>query len=274
MEKALWPCVDCGFEHSANLGLPAWRNWPKEALEAGSIPAQRFWQGFFRIHTERASSFWKQCGACGRVQPYDAFSKHAGWGPLELQMECRACKGAINALLNPKRTKEQLHEGSLRRRLAELLIKGEDKPPSFKELFKRFGGRCFKTGIKLNIEDRNSWEMDHILPAVWLYPLSVSNACLLSKDANQNKSSRWPSEFYTGPELVKLAKITGANLDLLSKKKPEPNPDIDVDACVSRFLTIRESTDLQKRIQTLKKMLVDYELVSKLSKANRQILGL
>ena len=60
-------------------------------------------------------AYWKQCNTCGRILPGRAFSGHAGWGPLEKQMECRSCKAVINTNLNPKRTKEQLHESSARR---------------------------------------------------------------------------------------------------------------------------------------------------------------
>ncbi len=91
-------------------------------------------------------------------------------------MECRSCKSVINADLNPKRTKEQLHESSVRRRIADLLLEGENERIDFKELFDRFGNRCFKTGKMLNINDRGSWAIDHILPSRFLYPLRKNNA--------------------------------------------------------------------------------------------------
>lgn len=274
LKTSSWKCSCCGFVHSIKSDLPKWKNWPAEARTAGSGPADSFWTGFFRIHTEHPESYWKQCNVCGRIQPFQAFSKHAGWGPLERQMECRACKGAINAVLNPKRTKEQLHEGARRRRIAELLLKGEDSPPSFAELFERFDGKCFKTGRKLDINDRGSWEMDHILPAAYLYPLTPANACLLSREANQNKKSQWPSSFYTSSEMVKLARLTGANLALLSQPKPVVNENIDVDACVSRFLKTREGTDLSKRMAELIELLGDQGLIGRLSKNNRALLGI
>jgi len=188
-------------------------------------------------------------------------------------MECRSCKGAINAELNPLRTAEQMHESSSRRRAAELLLEGENRPVSFKKLFERFGSKCFKTGKKLSMENRGTWAIDHLLPSRYLYPLSDQNAALLSVEANNAKRDRWPSEFYTNNELIRLARLTGTDLTLLASKKPILNPNVDVDACVSRFLKVRERSNLSKRIIELKKLLTDYGLAKKLSRENRTLLG-
>jgi len=273
LESCRWSCGKCGFEHGKDSALPDWDNWPGEATAAGSAPAMRFWQGFFRIHTENPSSYWKQCNTCGRVLPFQAFSRHAGWGPLERQMECRSCKGAINAVLNPLRTKEQMQESASRRRVSELLLKGENERMDFADLFKRFGGKCFKTGQKLDIHARETWELDHILPSTWLYPMTKANACLLSKEANQNKKAAWPSHFYTNNELIELARITGADLSLLASREPVVNPEIDVDACVTRYLKVREGGNLQKRVKELRDLLDSRGLSAGLSAANKRLLG-
>ena len=272
--SAIWRCEACAFVHSANADLPDWPHWQAEYRVATSTAAQRFWQGFFRIYTEKASSYWKLCNTCGRVQPFHAFSRHVGWGPLELQMECRGCKGAINAVLNPKRTKEQLHESALRRRVADLLLEGENQKLSFADLFARFGHQCFKTGKPLNIKERSTWQVDHILPSRYLYPLTLENACLLSSEVNQNKKARWPGEFFTNDELMRLAEITGANLALLASPWPVVNTQIDVNRCVTRFLTVRQGTSLAKRLTELKAMLAEYELIGQLTAKNRKLLGL
>ena len=273
---ARWKCKYCKYVHSSKSQLP-FKEWPKEFTKAGSVHARRFWEAFFRISTEFREAYWKQCNVCGRILPFSAFSRHAGWGSLERQMECRSCKGAINAKLNPLRTKEQLYESSLNRRVADLLLEGENEKISFnffKKLFKKFDSKCFKTKKLLDIKDRKSWAVDHILPSKYLYPLTVKNAALLSREANNSKGKKWPSEFYTNSELVKLSKITGANLNLLSRKKPIINPHIDVDACITRFLRVREKSDLPKRLKELRKLLIAYDLIDKLSKKNKQILGL
>ena len=273
--EAHWKCRYCKFTHSQVSDLP-FKGWKSSQRSSNSIPCQRFWQGFFRIYTEDPSSYWKQCNTCAKILPANAFSRHAGWGPLERQMECRACKGAINAILNPKRTREQLWEAGIKRRLGDLLLKGENQKDDsnfIKGLFGRFSSRCFKTGKLLKIQDRGTWAIDHILPSRYLYPLTKENAALLSKEANSKKRDRWPREYYSNSELVRLAKITGADLSLLVRSKPIFNKNIDVNACVSRYLHVREKSNLSKRIKDLKKLLVANGLRKMLSKENKKLLG-
>ncbi|MFA6077318.1 MAG: hypothetical protein WC735_04575 [Candidatus Paceibacterota bacterium] len=281
-ETQFWKCKGCGFVHSKESPLPlkdkqgkklSFATWNKEITAKGSLAAQRFWKSFFTISTEARDAYWKQCNTCGRKLPARAFSGHSSWGPLEKQMECRSCKAVINTNLNPKRTKEQLHESAARRRIADLLLVGENERLDFEELFKKFDSKCFKTGKPLKIQERKTWAIDHILPSKWLYPLSNKNAALLSKEANDNKRDKWPSEFYTNDELKKMALITGTNLELLSRKTPIVNSQIDVDACVRRMLTVRSATNITKRIKELKKLLEDYSLVQNLSEQNKRLLG-
>lgn len=272
IENCVWKCEHCGFVHSKESDLP-FDNWEEEYNSADSTTALRFWEGFFRMATEHPESYWKQCNVCTRILPYNAFSKHVGWGPLEKQMECRSCKGAINAVLNPKRSKEQLHESAVRRRIADLFLEDINQPIDFKELFGRFEHRCFKTKAPLDINKRDTWAIDHILPSKYLYPLTINNAALLSKGANDNKRDMWPSKFYDNNELIELARITGANLELISHKLPIMNHNIDVNKGVERYLQVRERSDLPKRIKEIKKILQVYELVTNLSKENRELLG-
>ena len=272
LDTCKWKCEHCGFVHSKQSAVP-FENWDKEYRNSDAIAVQRFWEGFFRIATENPASYWKQCNVCTRILPFNAFSKHSGWGPLERQMECRSCKGAINAILNPKRTKEQMLESSVRRRVADLFLDGENETINIDELFERFGKKCFKTNVLLDINDRTSWAADHILPSKYLYPLTRENAALLSKEANSNKRDKWPSEFYTNNELIALAKITGANLELISSIDPVINQNIDVNRGVERYLQVRETSGLTKRIQEIKKIVEAYELVDRLSPENKKLLG-
>ncbi|MBN1436184.1 MAG: hypothetical protein JW936_03845 [Sedimentisphaerales bacterium] len=271
-ETGEWVCEACGFIHSRETDLP-FDSWPRDICDSKRVAAGRFWRAFFRSATEGPESYWKQCNTCGRILPFNDFSRHQGWGPLERQMECRACKAAINAKLNPKRTRQQLHEASVRRRIADLLVEGENERIDESDLFQRFDSKCFKTGRTLKRTQRSTWAIDHILPSKYLYPLTVANAALLSREANENKRDRWPSEFYTNSELQRLANITGANLSLLSRPKPIINSKIDVDACVERFLKVREQSNLHKRIVQLKQLLGNYRLVNRLSTENRKLLG-
>jgi hypothetical protein len=103
--------------------------------------------------------------------------------------------------------------------------------------------------------------------------MTVENAALLCAGCNNTKHGRWPGEFYTNSELIGLSKLTGADLSLLASTKPIVNPNIDVNACVSRYLTVRERSNLTKRLQELKKLLVEYNLVGKLSTQNKKTLG-
>lgn len=272
-DTANWKCSKCKYIHGRSTDLP-FKTWKRSFRDHRTTRAERFWLGFFRIATEHPESYWKQCNACGRVLPFHAFSKHTEWRPLERQMECRSCKGAINAVLNPRRTKQQLHEGSIKRRIADLLLEGANENVSIQGLFKRFGSRCFKTKRPLNITDRRSWAIDHILPSKYLYPLTTENAALLSAEANNAKRDRWPREFYTNNELIELSKITGADLNLLSRRAPVVNSNIDVDGCVSRFLRVRERSNLAKRLTGLRKLLSECKLVDRLSVKNKKMLGI
>lgn len=273
LQTQKWECEKCGFIHAQGSDLPKkWKNWPPELLEGTELTSERFWTAFFRSATGNPKAYWKRCNACGRILPNDNFSKHTGWGPLEKQMECKACKGAINAVLNCKRTPEQLRESGIRRRVADMFVKDKNERINIKDLFNRFESKCFKTGKHLDIKKTGSWHIDHILPSKYLYPLTVSNACLLSNEANSNKRDRWPSDFYSPQELSKLADITGANLALMSGQ-PVINHDIDVDKGVRRYLNVRSNVDLAKRVEELKKVISDYHLEKKLDDHNKKILG-
>jgi hypothetical protein len=272
LEICVWKCEKCGYIHSKESDLP-FSNWEDEYLDNESSTALRFWEGFFRVAAEHAESYWKQCNVCGRILPFNSFSKHSGWGPLERQMECRSCKGAINAVLNPKRSKEQMHEASVRRRIADLFLDEENETIDFEDLFRRFDSKCFKTKVKLNIKDRGSWAIDHILPSKYLFPLKKENAALLSREANNSKRDRWPSKFYTNNELIELAKVTGADLKLISRKEPIINKKINVNKGVERYLQVREKSDLQKRINEIRKILQIYGLVENLFDENKKLLG-
>lgn len=276
-ENCKWECPHCGFVHAKDSQLPeSLTNWNKNLRQPQSLTVQRFWNAFFTIATENPQAYWKQCNMCGRILPNSAFSKHVGWGLLEKQLECRACKGAINAVLNEKRTAEQLHEGGINRRIGDLLssVARGDQKIDIEDLFRRFNSRCFKTGKVLDINNRDEWNIDHILPSKYFYPLTKENAALLSKEANSNKRDRWPSQYYSPKELIELSKITGADLNLLASPTPIPNRDIDVNLAIEKYLNVRNSTNLMKRIEEIKKVIVDNGLVDLVNEDNKKRLDL
>lgn len=268
-----WECGKCRFVHCKGSDLP-FDAWPKALCMADSIAAQRFWVGFFRIATEHPSSYWKQCNTCGRIQPFQAYSRHAKWWPLERQMECRSCKGAINAVLNPKRTKEQLREANRNRRIADLLLEGEGETIEVDGLFHRFDSRCFKCHRELSQTESATWHIDHILPSRYLYPLTVANAGLLCRDCNSSKRDQWPSSFFTNSELIDLAKKVGADLSVLASTEAIVNENIDVNACVTKALSVRERSMLRKRIAEVRHLLSANGLLDKLSAENKRLLGI
>ena len=268
-----WKCTPCKFSHNKSSNLP-FENWASHTTVKDGLPTQRFWQAFFRSATEKPESYWKMCSVCDRVLPYADFSGHKRFGMLKRQIECRACKAAINGVLNIRRTPEQLRESSAKRRIADLLMAESVEKLDVKALFERFEYKCFKTKIELKIEESSAWQIDHTIPSRYFYPLTARNATLLSTSANQNKSGMWPSMFYTNKELVELARITGASLELLSSKDPIWNTDIDVNACVERYLDVRKDSDLSKRIAELKLVLDKHDLVDQLNEQNSALLGL
>jgi len=273
-ESFHWVCQKCKFIHAKGEALPFSNfGWANEFCAGGSLSAERFWIAFFREATTQGA-YWKVCHTCNRILPEHDFSKHSNFGALAKQLECKACKGAINADQLKKRTTEQLRESAGKRRIAELLTGQVDEKLNVDELFKRFEGKCFKTGALIDRKDSKSWNIDHTMPSRYFWPLSISNATLLSREANANKSDKWPSEYYSNQQLYRLSEITGAKLELLANKTPIYNQNIDVDLCVERYIgKTRSGTDIQKRTLELKALLELHSLESRLSSINKKRLG-
>lgn len=196
-----------------------------------------------------------------------------GGGLLKDKWNAVRAKGPSMLSLTPKGQANSSMKLSVKRRIADLLLETENESIDIDELFKRFKGKCFKTKQPLVKSNRNSWAIDHILPSKWLYPLTKENAALLSKEANENKRDKWPSKFYTNSELIELAKITGANISLLTRQSPVINRNIDINKGVERYLQVREKSNLGKRVKEIKKVIRFYGLEDNLSKENRKFLG-
>ena len=275
INSCMWECEHCGFIHSVDSPLPSsWKHWQSEYLEEDTPTATAFWTSFFRQATLHPEYYWKRCNVCGRVLPSADFAKHTDWGPLEKQMECRSCKAAINAIGNPRRTTEQHRESAVRRRIADMFVAEENERIDIADLFKRFSSKCFKTDVPLDINAPETWHIDHIMPSKYLWPLTVRNAALLSRDANENKKAVWPSQFYSPQKLVELSRITGADLALLSSPEPILNHNIDVNKGVDKYLNVRNSNDeLPKRVAEIRKVLEVYHLIDRLDEKHKKMLG-
>ena len=168
----------------------------------------------------------------GRIQDADTpgvvHTMHYGF-----QLECRFCKKFfVNAALNPQRTAGQMKEDGARRRAFEVLLehlyrgslqlryKTRSGPDLADEVYQRFGGRCFKCGIKM--ASAREMNLDHTRPLALLWPLD-EHATALCADHNSEKRDRPPNEYYSTVELARLAEKT--NLSLVELSDPTPNAD-------------------------------------------------
>jgi hypothetical protein len=192
------------------------------------------------IDNERAHlSFSNHCKAQHRLP-----CSHTGFGRIRdartgevveltygFQLECRFCKKfAVNAALNPQRTAAQMKEDAARRRAIEFLLDHlYEGSPQLRyrlrtgreltdDVWKRFGGRCFKCGTAM--ASPNDMHLDHTRPLALLWPLDGTATCLCGTH-NSEKRDRPPVAFYTEEELERLAAITGLSLEEL--RDPSPN---------------------------------------------------
>ena len=193
----------------------------------------------------------KYCRVCTELLPVSMFHKHNGkWSKTGYQLECKYCKnGKINPYLNPKRTSDQLRESSEWSRLRGIIIpKGKINSIV---IFDKFNNSCFNCNKHLDINESNSYQIDHTLPHSLWWGYSTEDCTLLCYDCNQEKTDKWPSEYYTIKQLLELSKLTGWDIDLLSG---EPQMCID---SVNKFLTNREYfTNLWLQRDSGKKFLI------------------
>lgn len=178
------------------------------------------------------------------VAPHRRPCRHTGFGRISqsdgsdsaqldfgFQLECRFCKKfEVNAAHNPKRTASQMKEDGTRRRHFELLLehlyqgtpqlryKNETGRDLTSDIYKRFGGKCFKCGTPLATE--REMHLDHTRPLALMWPLN-STATALCATHNSEKRDRPPAEFYTESELERLARLT--NIPLADLQNPAPN---------------------------------------------------
>lgn len=176
-------------------------------------------------YVDEAEEF-KYCIICNTIKPLAFFDRH-GSRKSKRQGECRLCKAVYNELKNPTRTTDQHREAAQKRRLY-MELTGGDKIDS-KHIYERFGYKCFKCGEDLSqdIQEKSvqrGGNLDHTLPAMYLWPLTNDNATLLCQRHNGEKAQKWPSEFYTDQELRRLVTLTGIPYETLTGQ-PHYNPD-------------------------------------------------
>ena len=173
----------------------------------------------------------KKCSYCGRMLPLDpdrlgtlAFHKHNA-KRTKHQNECRACKKwRINDDFNPKRTVDQLHESSVITRERKLFLREPERLQEFKDregaglkskAWERFDRKCFYCKRDLELGEV---QLDHTRPLAYLWPIDEHATCLGAEHNNQ-KTDRFPVDFYNDTPLHELSEITGLSYEELIAKE-------------------------------------------------------
>lgn len=170
----------------------------------------------------------KKCSFCQRQLPLrsdlpGAISFHKHNAKISgHQNECRACKKwRINDTFNPLRTTDQLHESSVITRERKVLLR---EPVILQEIklrtgeglksqvWERFNRRCFYCNVPVELND---FQLDHTRPLAYLWPIDEFATCLCSEH-NNLKKDKFPIDFYSSDQLVRLSEITGISLEQLS----------------------------------------------------------
>ncbi|MEZ5397806.1 MAG: hypothetical protein R2724_34240 [Bryobacterales bacterium] len=189
-----------------------------EVIEEGDFEVDH------RQYVDNAPTY-KYCIICNAAKPLDAFDRH-GSRQTQRQGECRQCKTTYNAIKNRTRTSDQHREAAQKRRLY-VDVSGAAGKIDSKEIFRRFEGKCFKCAKQLVDENGapigGTYQLDHTLPAFYLWPLTTDNGTLLCSEHNNEKSGKWPAEYYNDQQLRKLQALTGLDYELL-KGEPKINP--------------------------------------------------
>ncbi len=218
------PCPECGHLHEFGEET---KFFDYKLLNTGENTVID--EGEFSLlhddYVDEAREF-KYCIICCTLKPLNCFDKHSA-RKSKRQGECRLCKAVYNELKNPTRTTDQHREASQKRRLYMELTCGE-KIDS-KKIYERFSYKCFKCGQDLSQDIqgksvKRGGNLDHTLPAKFLWPLTTHNATLLCQRHNGEKAEKWPSEFYTEQEIKRLVPLTGISYDTMSGD-PHFNPE-------------------------------------------------
>jgi hypothetical protein len=218
------PCPSCGFLHKYG-DESRFYDYKLVDLRDESVIREGTFAILHDDYVEEAGEF-KYCIICNTLKPLELFDRHSP-RKSKRQGECRLCKAVYNDLKNPTRTPDQHREAAQKRRLYVELTGGA-KIDS-KLIYQRFGYRCFKCNADLSDDVlqspiRRVGNLDHTLPAKYLWPLTSDNATLLCSRHNGEKAEKWPREFYSDEELKRLVGKTGIAYDLLAGS-PVYNPD-------------------------------------------------
>ena len=221
-------CPACGFvlENGGATKFYSYRLARRDPENGDTLEVIE--EGDFEVEHRQyvdSSPTYKYCIICNAAKPLEAFDRH-GARQTGRQGECRQCKTTYNAIKNQTRTSDQHREAAQKRRLY-VDVSGATGKIDSKEIFRRFEGRCFKCGKRLVDENSSpiagTYQLDHTLPAYYLWPLTTDNGTLLCREHNNEKSGKWPSEYYSDEQLRALQALTGLDYELL-KGEPRINP--------------------------------------------------
>jgi len=114
---------------------------------------------------------------------------------------------------NKLRTSTQHMEGSQGSRTRGMLTSlcCDTSLSSIDDIFKKYGGKCFATGKILDINERRSYQIDHMMAASAYNPLNNKNVVLLSTEANQRKKDQHPIKFFGIEKFKELCGLLGIN---------------------------------------------------------------
>jgi hypothetical protein len=217
-------CEVCGFAHSSGETALIYDYDLKDKRDNTIIENGRF-EILHDDYIEEAKGY-KYCIICGTLKPLEFFDKHSA-RKTGRQGECNLCKQLYNSIKNQTRIADQHREASQKRRLYTELM--NSPRIDIGAIYEKFGNACFKCGRELS-QDREKGKkelrgnLDHTLPAKFLWPLTTHNGTLLCKDHNADKAEAWPGEYYTDEELRRLAPLVGIDYRILNGK-PHFNPD-------------------------------------------------
>lgn len=256
-------CPQCGFVHEDG-GSSKFYDYQLQELNPKTKKISRtIEEGEFLVdHRDylREALQFKYCIICNALKPLTLFDAHAARATGR-QGECRLCKGIYNAIKNPSRIPDQHREAAQKRRLY-VEISGETGRINTREIFRRFENKCFQCG-KLLVDAagqpvQGTFNIDHTLPAYYLWPVSTEIATLLCSEHNNEKKDRWPSEYYAQEKIRQLAVRTGLAYPLLAGP-PQLNPGAiaflrdakNVDTILAKFAKYRsELLRLRNRVLT------------------------
>ncbi len=115
-------------------------------------------------------------------------------------------------------------------------------------------GKCLYSGKPLNIEDLDSYEVDHILPRTLIKDDSIDNKALVYRECNQVKAANFvlPLEYRTGymkkwwTHLKKIGLISAKKFHLLTR---ESYSDEDIQVFINRQLV--ETRQITKHVANI-----------------------